>query len=1045
MRRIEHYRTILHGNPQGLVETDKAGRIIFCNREFGRIFNCSTSSVKGKPLISITGRQNTPPEMLSHFSSIFTTNPPPSERIFIFASPDPPKPAIRLEWDYITNNDGAAEGFIFKFITSVQPIPLVDCFHEIEEQHRNLMEHSNDGVIILRGSTILHANRSAVKISGLNDTTQVIGRSILDFIHRDLYEIYRSRLEDMEYCDRMPPVEQWSIRRNGEAAMIEVTAAPVTYMGKPAVQVIIRDRTEWDAINDQLKQNHEFLRRITDNVRDAIFVVDISTFVYTYANRYFEELFGIPVEKIIGSRPGLKLTGENVREILAVLKEELESDHEREPERTRIHLIKEKHYTTGKTIWFEAATIFVRDDEGKPVSIMGIARDITARKTAEERIARLNRCFLGFGTDPDENIRMLIEVCGELLEGDCALYNRISDGYLVTSAAWNRPEGYNPVDPPDGHICYDVINGSIDGTLLVRDLQNSKYRDTDPNVRTYGLQTYIGQQVRCNNRAIGSLCVVYTRDVVPGAGDLELLGIIARAVGIEEDRTMILTSTRLNEARYRSLFDRMPIALFRASGGGNLIDVNPAMIDILGYNDRRELLMTNMQSFFHDSCDIGRLRKLLSQGVAVHDFETRLLRADGRILYASINISASGEPDKRLCYDGSFLDITERKRAEEGLRESEAKYRSIVETIEDGYYEIDATGNVVFCNEAFASMLGCRRNELIGINYRSFLKDVNLCRAGDLLEDILQPGNTAGYTEHKVIRRDGIRRIFDFSVSIMHDGEGRPSGFRGIARDITRRKRHEEGLLRADMLESLGLLAGGIAHDFNNLLTSILGNLSLVNTAEHEDDRRREYLEDIRKAALQAQGLTQQLHTFAKGGEPVRQNIIVTDLLRDTAQFTLRGSNVKCEFDYNSGIRKVLIDRSQMHQVFYNLILNAQQAMPGGGTITISVQNAEIASGNELLLPPGNYVRITVADRGEGISPELQGKIFNPYFTTKPKGSGLGLSIVYSIIKKHSGHIGVQSGPGAGTSFIIHLPVSGENMPADAGCGNTQGRISSTS
>jgi two-component system cell cycle sensor histidine kinase/response regulator CckA len=247
------------------------------------------------------------------------------------------------------------------------------------------------------------------------------------------------------------------------------------------------------------------------------------------------------------------------------------------------------------------------------------------------------------------------------------------------------------------------------------------------------------------------------------------------------------------------------------------------------------------------------------------------------------------------------------------------------------------------------------------------------------------------------------------------------------ALNVTEKKLLMEEQQRIGKLESIGLLAGGIAHDFNNILTAILGNVNLARLQTNPDEEINTLLLETEKASIRAQSLTQQLLTFAKGGTPIKKISSVAEIIKDAANFVLMGSNVKCRFSMPDDLWKADIDAGQITQVISNLVINAQQAMPDGGTIEIICKNETLDEMHEsfkkLQLREGNYIGITITDHGTGILPEYLNKIFDPYFTTKQTGSGLGLTIVYSIIRNHNGYIGVESKIGKGTTFSIYLPA----------------------
>jgi nitrogen-specific signal transduction histidine kinase/ActR/RegA family two-component response regulator len=241
--------------------------------------------------------------------------------------------------------------------------------------------------------------------------------------------------------------------------------------------------------------------------------------------------------------------------------------------------------------------------------------------------------------------------------------------------------------------------------------------------------------------------------------------------------------------------------------------------------------------------------------------------------------------------------------------------------------------------------------------------------------------------------------------------------------DITERNRAEENRHRVDKLESVGLLAGGIAHDFNNLLTGIMGSISCAKLGLNPEEKPFKYLITAEIASLRAAELTQQLLTFARGGAPVKKRTAVGRLVRESTGFAVRGTPVNCVCQVQDDLWPCEVDEGQINQVLNNLIINAVQAMPGGGGITVTCANLVLAGEASVYLPPGTYVRITIQDTGAGIPKEHLAKIFNPYFTTKKAGNGLGLATASSIIKKHEGAITVVSEPGQGTTFTLYLPA----------------------
>ena len=389
---------------------------------------------------------------------------------------------------------------------------------------------------------------------------------------------------------------------------------------------------------------------------------------------------------------------------------------------------------------------------------------------------------------------------------------------------------------------------------------------------------------------------------------------------------------------------------------------------------------------------------------------------------------------------------SERRRAQEELAAERERLAVTLRSIGDGVITTDIQGRVVLLNKLAEEMCGWRQEEAQGRPLAEVFRIIDE-ETGEACanpaERVLATGTIVTLAGNiALLARDGTRRSIADSGAPIHDPESRTIGVVLVFRDVTDRRRLQKELLRTQKLESVGLLAGGIAHDFNNILAAILGNIDLALHRLGGNERVTSLLVDAEKASLRAKGLTQQLLTFARGGSPVRRTVAIAGVVRDSAQFVLRGSPVSCEFDFPEELRLVDIDPGQMSQVVQNIILNARECMPDGGTVHLGARNlsAPGVDGG----PPRDSVEITIADQGPGIGPEIIDKIFDPYFTTKNKGSGLGLSICHSIVSQHQGSIAVASVPGEGAIFTIRLPASGqgaraEEEPAGAGIPRQRG------
>jgi PAS domain S-box-containing protein len=401
-------------------------------------------------------------------------------------------------------------------------------------------------------------------------------------------------------------------------------------------------------------------------------------------------------------------------------------------------------------------------------------------------------------------------------------------------------------------------------------------------------------------------------------------------------------------------------------------------------------------------------------------------RRDGRTLVAAsrwaVQRDGAGNPLAILVISN---DITESKIAGTALRESEERLKLSIAAGKMGAWEWNIlTGHEVW-SDICLQIFGLTP-ETFGENHQNF---VDLILPEDLpgQQEVLDRAisqRTDYIYEYRIRRPDGIVRWISAQGKCYYDDASRPVRMMGVVSDITERKHLEEELIKAQKLESIGVLAGGIAHDFNNLLMAILGNITLARRALPPDDESDVFLSEAEKGCLSAKNLTNQLLTFSKGGTPVRETAAIGELIRETAHFILRGSPVTCEFIIPDEFPPVEIDTGQISQVLQNIIINAVQAMPVPGTITISAAALTAVTDGPKQTIGRDYIKISIRDQGTGIPEEDLPRIFDPFFTTKENGTGLGLASSYSIMTHHEGHIEVESRPGEGTTFHLFLPVA---------------------
>ena len=528
---------------------------------------------------------------------------------------------------------------------------------------------------------------------------------------------------------------------------------------------------------------------------------------------------------------------------------------------------------------------------------------------------------------------------------------------------------------------------------------------------------------------------------------------------------------RASEERFRVLFEHSPIGTveydyrsaiawldeLRGSGVtelGSWLDANPdevraadSRVKIVGANPAA-LKLFGVRNFPEALSQLGRLHSPSVYAARRHvfmelwagrtqtdgEFTVQSLDGAERHIYYRWRVPLM---DGRPYYERTqfvLVDLTHLKSVEHALASERERLRVTLQAMTEGVVTTDRAGVVQFMNEAAGRMCGCTPAAAVG----HALREVCILHSEHPsvvvtapVEAALAAGRAVDLPQQTGLQtRGGSSLRVDGRCAPMHDLTGEAVGAVLVLRDVTERERLEAELLRASKLESVGVLAGGIAHDFNNLLAIVMGNLTLALLDEPTAATGGQWLREAERGTARAKELTQQLLTFAKGGEPIRTAVSLAEVVREAAEFALHGSSVRCDFALADDLRPADVDKGQIGQVVQNLVLNAIQAMPGGGAIRVSLRNERLRAKAIHNLPPGDYLRLELSDSGAGISPEHLPRIFEPFFTTKESGTGLGLATVYSIIQKHNGHVSVDSARGSGTTFRIWLPAARAPAPA---------------
>ena len=535
------------------------------------------------------------------------------------------------------------------------------------------------------------------------------------------------------------------------------------------------------------------------------------------------------------------------------------------------------------------------------------------------------------------------------------------------------------------------------------------------------------------------------------------------------------TTVERSHRKYLGIFNNIQDVYYETSLKGTMIEISPSIEKISQYK-RNELIGKTLLKLYDDSDNRTRILEELKNKGRINDHEVVFKDKNGQRRYCSLNSALlktkSGKPYRII---GSLRDINDRKLAEQELlgykthleelieertlelkkandvllgeierrratekklRVSEEKYRSILDTIDEAYFEVTRNGTLIFFNDAACRILGYPGSELRGMHFRQFSAHQSIHTIIRTFVRMVRSGDPIRVLTLKVITKNKENKILDISAALIRDASGAIAGFRGLARDVTakiaaqkEKEKLQDWLNQAQRMEAVGTLAGGIAHDFNNLLMGVIGNVSLINfKMGGQNNILADNLQAIEQCVESGANLTRQLLGYARGGKYQVKPVNLNDTVKGAAElFGRTKKEIHIESHLQDDVWTVEADQGQIEQVLMNLYVNAWQAMTDDMTLILNTKNKMLDSSETipLGLKPGAYVTIEVQDLGKGIPPENIKRIFEPFFTTKTmgRGTGLGLASAFGIIKNHGGMIDVVSEVGRGTTFIIYLPA----------------------
>ncbi|NOZ56166.1 MAG: PAS domain S-box protein [Calditrichaeota bacterium] len=918
-----------------------------------------------------------------------------------------------------------------------------------EELYRSLFDHAGEGILILEKGRVVRANARAQKLFGmsgeellgktlwdLSPATLDDGRSARETLGAVLAEVEKGRTRSFEWVHT---------RLGGQRFHAEVTLSAVHHSKKSLlIQAIIRDVSARRRMQEALKRSEAQYRSLVEMSPEGIMLHNGERILYA----------NTALARIVGCKTAADMIGRRILDF--ILPEDREMVQRRidallnRDEPVEAPVIEERIVRLdGSLADVEVMARRVEANGGRAL-VQVVVRDISERKERErekaarnERKQRLQETLVQLATVP-ELFAGDLAVASQRLVRDTAKALGVEyvstwlldpDGdemrcearYIHSRNEIVRGETFRLSDVPRYR---DALQGglAIDASVATEDPRTADF--APKYLKPLGIQAMLDVPVRVEGKLVGVVCFEdtqprkrwYGEEVSFASAVAELMG---QVVASARRREMELALHEADE-KYRVLVEHSldGIYIYR---GRQFLYVNEKTAELTGYT-REELYAMDPFTLIHPDDrplveEYGRRRQ---QGLSVvSSYQARVVRKDGEIRYCEFSVSVIELGGKRAV-QGTVRDVTERVRAEEELRQSRARFEAIFQNAGDGIYLVsvgkDGTYRYEMANPKVVELLG---EDPTGKTPDDLFPPEIASRVKWLFDEIVRTGEPLE-TEEGYEFKTGHRTV-DVARTPLKDASGRVTHIVGMVHDETEKRLLERQLLQAQKMEAIGRLAGGVAHDFNNLLTAIRGYAQLVLMDLPEDDPRRNDIEEIVRTADRAANLTRQLLALSRKQVSQVEVLDLNEIVRDSENLFARllGEDVRLNLELAPNLWPVEVDRGQLEQVLLNLVVNAREAMPEGGKIVIRTGNRKLQTGRrtaEISIPAGDYVELTVEDTGHGLPEGVREEIFEPFYTTKEMGTGLGLATAYTIVRRHGGLIDVESQEGVGTTFRIFLP-----------------------
>ncbi|MCX6135080.1 MAG: PAS domain S-box protein [Ignavibacteriales bacterium] len=867
---------------------------------------------------------------------------------------------------------------------------------------RSVLDSTQDLIVAVDNEMNVMAFNKPVfeRVQKLNKITPFVGMPLEDMLPE-----HRRRVV-LEAGGRVLKGEQVTLESssptaNGGTAINEEVYTPIRTVDGTieGFTIFVRTITDRKASEKRLQEAQSMLAQVLDTIPQSVFWKDRDG-TFLGCNKAFarDTRFHTPGAVIGRNDYDLTPSHDIAEAYCADDRGVIESG------RPKHHIVHRSNNVDRPGRWIDTTKIPLVAEDGSIFGVLGVFEDVTERKQSEEALQQERNLLRTLIDSLPDSVFIYIKDC--------------SSRYVINNLAHIRSLGATSQDEVIGKRSFDYFTGD----------QASRFFEDEQEVIRSGEPLIDREEITYDKELAEPRWHLTTK--VPlrdSAGNV--VGLVGMSSDITE-RKRAEEALKESEARFRSLYDNSTVGLYRTTPDGRVLMSNPAVVEMLGYDSFDQLMQKNIeQQDFDPDYPRSEFREKLERDGTIKGLESAWRRRDGTVIFVRESATVvRDEGGRALYYDGVVEDITERKRAEEALSEERERLAVTLRSIGDGVITTDLQGNILLMNRVAELLTGWPLDEAVGRPLSEVFRIIDEHTRENRknpVEEVLETRRVIELANHTVlVNRSGDEIVVADSGAPIFDKQSNIIGVVLVFRDTTEKQRLLANMQRADKLQSLGVLAGGLAHDFNNLLGGIFGYLELAQNHSGPNEKAKRYIEKAMTTFNRAKDLTQQLLTFSKGGAPNRKTGSIAPVLRENTLFALSGSSVSPAFALESDLWLCDFDENQIGQVIDNLVINAQQAMPLGGSITISAQNVRLTSESSVPLDAGNYVRFSVTDSGTGIPPNILPRIFDPFFTTKQKGSGLGLTTVYSIVEKHNGTITVDSKQDKGTTFHVYLPAS---------------------